>query len=482
MRAARIVPLLLASVILLNPARSGGQLEDLVLVRFESDPGGARVLLDGAPVCGTEDGCTRLLPGGRYKVRMELDHYRQKEELIDLADGQVVHWVLQPNFGWLTVKTEPPGLPVFLGEEPLGPSPIIERRVDAGTHRVEVRGECFTARSGSVKVRRGAGTEIRLRPRRSTRALHVRAVDEDGPSVKAQVLVDGARVGKTPGRFRVDACATRLEVKASGRLWMGPLKLSEGDAVTELEVTLAGGSRVGEMAFVPAGWFMMGCNEAADQGCDEDERPYHRVWLDSFYVDVSEVTVAMYRDCVEAGACTPPAPGAACNWGEEGREAHPANCTDWFQAGAYCAWAGKQLPTEAQWEKAARGIDGRIWPWGNEPPTCARCAMGEGGPGCGTGGTLPVCSKPEGRSPYGACDMAGNVMEWVEDPQDPEFYARSPERNPVNPGGAKDRLHCLRGGERAYTIVNFLRTSNRDGLQPEYSNYGIGFRCTRWAK
>ncbi len=107
--------------------------------------------------------------------------------------------------------------------------------------------------------------------------------------------------------------------------------------------------------------------------------------------------------------------------------------------------------------------------------------MGEGGTGCGTGGTLPVCSKPEGRSPYGLCDMAGNVMEWVEDPQAPGFYAVSPERNPVNPGGDKDKLHCLRGGERAYTIENFLRTSNRDGLKPEYSNYGIGFRCAKWA-
>ncbi len=482
MTAARYLSLFLAVLTLLIPGRSGGQLEDLVLVRFESDPEGARILMDGTALCGTEGGgCTRMLPGGRHKVRMELDGYVQKETVLDLQDGQVVRWTLEPNFGWLSVETEPPGLPVFLDDIEVAYGPVKELRVEAGTRRIEARGKCFQSKVKSVRIHRGKHASLKLRLRPRTRTIVVAALDEKGRSVKARVRVDGKSVGRAPGRFEVDACASNIEVKGSKGLWMGPLAFAE-EGVTTLEVTVVGGSRPGEMAFVPTGWFMMGCNEAVDQGCDEDELPYHRVWLDSYYVDVSEVTVAMYRQCVEAGGCTAPEPGGGCNWGEEGRDLHPANCTDWFQAKAYCAWAGKQLPTEAQWEKAARGVDGRIWPWGNDTPTCERCVMGEGGAGCGTGGTLPVCSKPAGRTPYGACDMSGNVMEWVEDPQEPGFYKDSPERNPVNPGGDKSKLHCLRGGERAYTIVNFLRSSNRDGLQPEYSNYGVGFRCTKMAK
>jgi len=482
MTALRLLSLFIAAVTILIPARSGGQLEDRVLVRFESDPEGARLLLNGALLCGTEGGCNRLLPAGRYRVRMELDGYVPGDAVVDLRDGQVVRWVLEPNFGWLSVETDPPGLPVFVDGRDAGTSPLDALRLEAGRRKVEVRGECIRSRAKTVNVRRGGRAALKLRTRPRTRVLEVRALDEKGRKVKARVRVDGRNVGRAPGRFKVNACASNVEVKGSGGLWTGPLSFAE-EGVTTLEVTLAGGRRPGEMAFVPAGWFMMGCNQAADQGCDPDELPYHRVWLDSFYVDVSEVTVGMYRRCVDAGACTPPEPGQGCNWGEDGRDDHPANCTDWFQAKAYCAWSGKQLPTEAQWEKAARGTDGRIWPWGNEEPTCEVCVMGERGDvGCGAGGTLPACSRPKGRSPYGSCDMAGNVMEWVEDPQDDGFYAVSPERNPVNPGGDKERLHCLRGGERAYTIVNFLRASNRDGLLPDLSNYGIGFRCTKWAK
>jgi serine/threonine protein kinase len=123
-----------------------------------------------------------------------------------------------------------------------------------------------------------------------------------------------------------------------------------------------------EMVLIPAGEFMMGCNETVDQQCYDHEKPSKEVYLDAFYIDKYEVTVAEYRRCGEAGKCSTQnlTPYDSCNWNKAGRTNHPINCVDWNQAQAYCEWAGKRLPTEAEWEKAARGTDGRVYPWGNE--------------------------------------------------------------------------------------------------------------------
>jgi formylglycine-generating enzyme required for sulfatase activity len=140
-----------------------------------------------------------------------------------------------------------------------------------------------------------------------------------------------------------------------------------------------------------------------------------------FDVDRTEVTVAAYVACVRAGFCAEPGTGALCNYRRPGREQHPINCVSWRQAVAYCAFVDKRLPTRSEWEAAARGDDGRIHPWGNEPPSCGRAVYFENEnrlaaikEGCGgLAGTQPVGSRPEGASPCGALDLAGNVAEWV---------------------------------------------------------------------
>ena len=158
------------------------------------------------------------------------------------------------------------------------------------------------------------------------------------------------------------------------------------------------------MVSVPAGEFWMGCNEQADKRCNFDEKPYHKVYLDAYYIDKYEVTQSEYNECVTTDKC----PANRKKDGFTG-DRQPVIGVSWEDADTYCKWAGKRLPTEAEWEKAARGTDGRVYPWGNSfDPTRANYAGA-------LGKTSEVGSYPSGASPYGALNMAGNVWEWVAD-------------------------------------------------------------------
>jgi len=224
---------------------------------------------------------------------------------------------------------------------------------------------------------------------------------------------------------------------------------------------------------IPAGKFMMGC-APNDSSCDSDEKPYHEVYLDAYYIQKHEVTVAEYRECVSAGACTKPNTGSYCNWGKSGRDDHPINCVDWHQAKAYCGWIGGRLPTEAEWEKAARGTDGWKYPWGDATATCEYAVMYRGGTGCGKDRTWPVCSKPRGNSPYGLCDTAGNVWEWVSDWYGENYYSSSPRSNPK--GSSSGEYRVLRGGGWL-GFPRYLRASNRYWDSPSGRGDFVGFRC-----
>ncbi len=234
------------------------------------------------------------------------------------------------------------------------------------------------------------------------------------------------------------------------------------------------GTRGGPMAYIPAGEFQMGCNDVADPQCGADESPSHRVYLDAYYIDKHDVTVAEYRDCVTTGGCKQPASSGECNWGKPDRETHPINCVDWNGALTYCTWARKRLPTEAEWEKAARGTDGRVYPWGNAMPSCDYAVLQEGWKGCGIGTAWPVCSKPSGNSPYGLCDMAGNVGQWVKDWYEDGYYKTSPERNPQGPDYGY--VVGVRGGSWADN-PSALRSSGRNGSGPGDVLETVGFRC-----
>jgi formylglycine-generating enzyme required for sulfatase activity len=225
------------------------------------------------------------------------------------------------------------------------------------------------------------------------------------------------------------------------------------------------------MIAIAAGGFMMGCNTAVDSACDADESPYHMVTLSAYEIDATEVTQSQYAACVAATACTVPKNGMSCTYDPINLASYPVGCVDWSQATAYCAWAGKHLPTEAQWERAARGLDGRRYPWGNGNADCTLAAYS----GC-PGDTLPVGSHPTGNSPDGLADASGNVEEWVSDWYDSAYYASSPNTDPTGPSTGTE--HVFRGGSYV-GIDTYLRVSNRRFDVPATIGSGLGFRCAR---
>jgi len=241
------------------------------------------------------------------------------------------------------------------------------------------------------------------------------------------------------------------------------------------------------MRLVPEGEFMMGCNDAVAD-CQEDQKPLHVVYLSAYFIDRHEVTVAAYQMCVGKGPCSAPVGNDVLkyyNWGAPDRDGHPVNGVTWHQAEQYCGWAGKRLCTEAEWEKGARGTDGRVYPWGTAPPNRHYAVMDdglddEGGkrPWPVLSTTSTVCSREAGNSPYGLCDMAGNVWEWVADWYSQSYYEVSARSDPAGP--SKGDLRGIRGGR--YSHVGFsLASHHRGRFLPTDQFAYLGFRCCRSA-
>jgi formylglycine-generating enzyme required for sulfatase activity len=232
------------------------------------------------------------------------------------------------------------------------------------------------------------------------------------------------------------------------------------------------------MVCVPAGEFLMGSPDA-DKYADNAEKPRHSVYLDSFWIDRTEVTNAMYALCVQAGVCRQHTKTHSDTrgkyYGNPQYDDYPVIYVDWDDANAYCQWAGRQLPSEAQWEKAARGTDGRIYPWGSAEPNSSLLNFDRI-----KGDTTAVGSYPSGASPYGALDMAGNVWEWVADWFDDNYYSVYPTDDwPHNPDGPEiGVVRGLRGGSWNNNL-DFVRAIHRDWSDPTARIDLYGFRCSR---
>lgn len=241
---------------------------------------------------------------------------------------------------------------------------------------------------------------------------------------------------------------------------------------------------ISEMVLIPAGNFTMGSDEY------DNEKPAHRVYIDAYYIDKYEVTNQKYKVFIDAGGYN-----EKTYWTEEGWQwktkenitkpywwdsgeynsgpsyaNYPVVGISWYEAYAFAKWAGKRLPTEAEWEKAARGIDARTYPWGE--------GLDNGRANYNSSGSTPVGSYPSGASPYGCLDMTGNVWEWCNDWYQNDYYSISPSKNPQ--GSSSGTFKVLRGGSWDLD-VNGLRCAVRYYFNPDFRNFvnGVGFRCVQ---
>ena len=228
------------------------------------------------------------------------------------------------------------------------------------------------------------------------------------------------------------------------------------------------------MLTIPAGEFLMGSVQGTAR---TDEWPQRSVYLDAFAIDQVEVTNQRYLAFVTTtGHRNPPNPyGDGALVSVTGIEHLPVVQITWYDAKTYCSWAKKRLPTEAEWEKAARGTDGRLFPWGNEPATSRRANFDREWQGEKT--LHAVGSLPGGDSPYGVKDMAGNAREWVQDWYDPEYYGHAQDRNPQGPD-KKGVVRSIRGGSW-HSPVSDITTTARGRGGFALQTHGTGFRCAR---
>lgn len=236
------------------------------------------------------------------------------------------------------------------------------------------------------------------------------------------------------------------------------------------------------MVYVPEGEFTMGCDPYYSGGypCKWEALPPHPVFLDAYYIDKYEVTNEQYDQCVKAGVCTPPEDISSAlrdqYYGNPTYANYPMINVTWFDANNFCSWAGKRLPTEAEWEKAAGGNIVRTYPWGEEQINCslANYAYMRNYPFNCVGDTTQIGSYPTGASPYGAMDMAGNVEEWVGDWWSEDYYANSPVINPSGP--ATGQYKVTRGGNWASFDIQLV-VSSRWADEPDMKWSFNGFRC-----
>ncbi len=429
----------------------------------ESSPAGARVFL-GTQDHGTTPATIEGLAPGKVAVTIVLDGYKTATRVADVkAVGNTLLSVeLEPELGELEVWG-PVGATVFLDGRlltELDASPKVVLDVPAGKHEALCRHPEYEDKELDVMIATRARETLRFEPR----ALPGTVLVVTSPG-GASLRVGGRLMGTTPMSISLPAGTREIEVTHLGyqrttrEVEIFPAK----ELVVNVDLPAASdGEQVcpAGTALIPAGAFAMG-----DDRYDRIIGPAHQVELDAYCIDVTEVTNQAYEACVDAGTCeeAPSAPGF-------GGPTQPVVGVRWDDARDYCDWVGGSLPTEAQWERAARGTSGRVYPWGNTDPSCSRAAYKS----CRRESTSAVGTHAEGATPEGVHDLGGNVFEWVADWMDEHYYERSPSDNPTGPVSGKFKV--IRGGGFS-SEPHALAGTARQAYTPDSALANLGFRC-----
>lgn len=389
-------------------------------LNITSDPINAAVYIDGLNKGLTGSAGLRVagLGIGAHKIKVTKAGYQayEVEMTVESGEGNSLNAPLTPKPGSIVITSTPGGAGVTVDGTPRGNTPCSVTGLEPGSYNVKVEKTGYE--DGEISVSVGAGQSV-------ARSVVLRKV-QTSPRPSPNAFGEGARVG-------------------TGKQITNP---TDGSVLVE----------------VPAGSFSMGSNDYAD------EKPVHTVHLDKYYIGKYEVTVGQFKKfCNATGKTMPEQP----SWNN--RDDHPVVNVTWNDAKAYCDWAGLRLPTEAEWEKAARGPStgsgqARKYPWGNKWNS-SKCNSSENGDSYTN--TSPVGSFPSGVSPYGAYDMAGNVWEWCNDWYDGSYYGSSPSSNPTGPSSGSARV--LRGGSWN-DYDNFCRSSPHYFLNPDIRSLNFGFR------
>ena len=495
---------------LFHPARQaltlgleGATVELKLLPRFgtlnvTSAPLGAEVWIEGEQV-GVTPWNDAQRRSGAYALRVVRPLYLVFEQSVTVRDGETTAVVaaLSANFGRLRVETDPPGASIRLdGAATPHKTPYVFEQVQVGAHTLEFERAGHGRVATRATVERGKETVARVSLDAKLGLLSVLATDGAALPCAGRVHVDGEPRGDTPVKIQLVEGRHRIQVACGAAIGEIDVDVLHNQKATLTVATSVPGKAGVEWVRVMGGSFEMGSD---DWSSEDDEEPVRTVRVPTFELAKTEVTVAQYQACVNDGACTPPHwDDGSCysiewnGWGKARLPAalrpddHPVVCVDWAQATAFSRWVGGRLPTEAEWEYAARsrGKD-QEYPWGDDSPSCELTVKNEGpgwqsgskltdGLGCGTKATFAVCSKPAGNSAQGVCDLAGNVSEWVADWHG--TYADAPIDGRGRTKGHTFRVY--RGG--SWTDKSSVhRAARRQGKNPRQTGSEVGFRPAR---
>ncbi|MEE2901741.1 MAG: SUMF1/EgtB/PvdO family nonheme iron enzyme [Myxococcota bacterium] len=429
-----------------RPATSGKR----TIVRFRATPAHALVFLDEKLVCQGTNNCDLELFVGLHTVSMQAPNYTPRTERLNVKEGDSFDWTLPPEFAVFSVADTVDTFEVFLDGKLLGRTPLKNRKLRPGKRRFELKSPCYKTLKQILTLGKGDVFTLDAAPKPLFAAVDVSAVDPFGKSIRGEIIVAGRNVGTAPGVFRVPVCSTDIAVNQMGyESYSQKLKLKPEQT---LKIKAVMGVRQ-DMVTVPEGKYWYGCNRSKDSTCEPDEFPGKKHYRDSFRIDQTEVTVEAYRDCVKAGMCSPPGTAERCNWQQEGRNQHPVNCVDYFQALVFCSWKNKRLPYAHEFEIVARDSGGSSFAWGNKSATCQRANVGD----CSSG-TVPVKSYAKSGGRFGVYDLNGNVWEWIDSENTSQGNVR---------GGSFDFDSTL------------SRSTNKHRFPKSKSSPYVGFRCAK---